>query len=254
MCSLAPYPFAPQSTFPPLPTSWPTHRSVLLGARGPRHDPPATFACPAGLWRRWSVGSVGAGRFAPGVRAAAGLFRDSCVKLEAQVAVSAPGTYDSSCSRTGPIGVAAARRNLVGVRIPCFTTCAGLGEQVVAAFCVAAAGRRPSGCGGSGWRSVSTGVGGSLLSRRACLGGLAPSSGLLGGLEAVLVACDSLPLHPSAWIRALSLGVPVIARCLRRRRGGMCMCMVGGCGWGRGDDGGSDGGDARPYRSCRQPR
>ena len=130
------------STSPPLPTSWPTHRSVLLGARGPRHDPPATFACPAGLWRRWSVGSVGAGRFAPGVRAAAGLFRHSGVKLEAQVAVSAPGTHDSSCSRTGPIGVAAARRNLVGVRIPCFTTCAGLGEQAVAAFCVAAAGRR----------------------------------------------------------------------------------------------------------------
>ena len=201
------------ATFPPLPTSWPSHRFSPSRRPRPRHDPPATFACPAGLWRRWSVGSDGAGRFAPGVRAAAGLFRHSGVKLEAQVAVSAPGTHDSSCSRTGPIGVAAARRNIVGVRIPCFTTCAGLGEQVVAAFCVAAAGRRPSGCGGSGWRSVSTGVGGSLLSRRACLGGSAPSSGLLGGLEAVLVACDSLPLHPGAWIRALSLGVLDTARC-----------------------------------------
>ena len=105
---------------------------------------------------------------------------------------------------------------------------------------------KTAGCGGSGGRGVSIGVGGSLLCRRACSGGSAPSSGLLGGLEAVLVACDSLPLHPSAWIRALTLGVPAIARYLRRRRGGMCMCMVGVCGWGRGDDGGGDGGDTQP--------
>ena len=51
----------------------------------------------------------------PRCRAAAGLFRHSGVKLEAQVAVSAPGTRDSSYSRTGPNGVTAARRNVVGV-------------------------------------------------------------------------------------------------------------------------------------------
>ena len=124
--------------------------------------------------------------------------------------------------------------------------CAGLGEQAVAAFLRRSSWKKTVGCGGSGGRGVSIGVGGSLLRRRACLGGSAPSSGLLGGFEAVLVACGSLPLHPSAWIRALTLGVPAIARYLRRRRGGMCMCMVGVCGWGRGDDGGGDGGDTQP--------
>ena len=34
---------------------------------------------------------------------AAGLFRYSGVKLEAQVGESPPGTLDRSCSRTGPI-------------------------------------------------------------------------------------------------------------------------------------------------------
>ena len=43
------------------------------------------------------------------------------------------------------------------------------------------------------------------------------------------------------------LRVQVTRRCWRRRRGGrvMCMCMVGECGWGWDDDGGSGGGEAR---------
>ena len=167
------------STFPPLPTSWPTHRSVLLGARGPRHDPPATFACPAGLWRRWSIGSVGAGRFAPGVRAAAGLFRHSGVKLEAQVGVSPPGTSDGSYARTGPIGIAEARRERHGVASrdsrPCWARRKGCQRLLRRRSC-----KKTGSCGGSGGRSALLGVGGSLPRWLACSGVLALAPGLLG--------------------------------------------------------------------------
>ena len=102
--------------------------------------------------------------------------------------------------------------NLMGAD-PVLHTRAGLGENDVAAFCVVAA-VKTGGCGGSGGRSVSTGgAGGSCPCRRARLGGSALASELLGGFEAVLVACDSWSLHPSAWIRALTSRVPVTRRC-----------------------------------------
>ena len=242
------------ATFPPLSTSWPSLRSSPSRRPRPLHDPPATFACPAGPRRCWSVGIDWAGRFAPGARIG-GWF----VPLQWRHTVS-PGGGEPPWHHSivlvrgqGPSGLRRLDVTSLGsnpvlhdLRWARRTRCRRLLRRHSL--------EKTAGCGGSGGRGVSIGVGGSLLCRRACSGRSAPPSGLLGGLEAVLVACDSLPLHPSAWIRALSLGVPVIARCLRRRRGGMCMCMVGGCGWGRGDDGGSDGGDARPYRSCRQPR
>ena len=87
---------------------------------------------------------------------------------------------------------------------PMFHARAGLGDKVVAALCAVAAVPKTGGCGGSGGRSASIGVGGSLPCRLACSGVPALASGLLRGLEAELAACDSQSLHPSAWTHALS--------------------------------------------------
>ena len=73
--------------------------------------------------------------FPPVLVQAAGLFRHSGDKLEAQVAESAPGTIDSSCSRTGPVEFTDARRDLDGGG----SARAGRGDQAVAVKCVAAA-------------------------------------------------------------------------------------------------------------------
>ena len=67
---------------------------------------------------------------------------------------------------------------------PMFHARAGLGDRVVAAFCAVAAVQKTGGCGGSGGRSASIGVGGSLPCRPACSGVSALASGLLRGLEA----------------------------------------------------------------------
>ena len=63
---------------------------------------------------------------------------------------------------------------------PVFHARAGLGDRAVAVLCAVAAERRPAAAGGSGGRSASIGVGGSLLCRRACSGLAALASGLLG--------------------------------------------------------------------------
>jgi len=122
---------------------------------------------------------------------AAGLFRYSCVKLEAQVGVSPPGTLDSSESRTGPIKFTAARRGLYGVGSRAPRPVLGQENVLSPPFASPQLKDTTVGYGGSGGRSVSTGVGGSLPCRRTRLGGSASSSGLLGGLDAVLEACDS---------------------------------------------------------------
>ena len=57
---------------------------------------------------------------------------------------------------------------------------AGLGDKAVAALCAVAAGNKTGGCGGSGGRSASLGVGGSLPRWLACSGVSALAPGLLG--------------------------------------------------------------------------
>ena len=113
------------------------------------------------------------------------LFRHCGVKQESPGnAEKAPGTKtDGSWSRTGPNECAEARRVLVGgashVSCPCWAR-----RQAVAALCAVAAVHKTGGCGGSGGRSASIGVGGSLPCRPACSGVSALASGLLRGLEA----------------------------------------------------------------------
>ena len=139
--------------------------------------PRGSVAAPGRLERR---GRSNCPRCSSGRR----LFRNSGDTLEAQVAVSAPGTYpDGSWSRTGPNKCAEARRVLFGgeshVSCPCWAR-----RHAVAASCAVAAVDKTGGCGGSGGRSASIGVGGSLPGRPACSGVSALASGLLRGLEA----------------------------------------------------------------------
>ena len=79
--------------------------SLLSLSRCPRpqHDLPATFACPVGLWRRRGAWSDGVGRFAPGVRAAAGLFRARQLRQAGSPGGGEPPWHPrSSWSRQGP--------------------------------------------------------------------------------------------------------------------------------------------------------
>ena len=169
-----------EATFPPLSTSWPSLRSSPSRRPRPLHDPPATFACPAGPWRCWSVGSDGADRFAPGVR-----IGGWSVPLQWRHTVS-PGGGEPPWHHSkvlireqGPSGSRRLDANCMGLR-PVIHARAGLGDRAIVALCAVAAVIKTGGCGGSGGRSAPLGVGGSLPRWPTCSGVSALASGLLG--------------------------------------------------------------------------
>ena len=167
------------TTFPPLSTSWPRLRSSPSRRPRPLHDPPATFACPAGPRRCRSVGIDWVDRFAPGVRAGGWsvppLWRQTGKSRQSE---KAPGTvrrflFESRAHLARGGSTRAAWGCVPYAR-------AGLGDIAVVAFCAVAAVFKTGGCGGSGGRSAPLGVGGSLPRWPTCSGVSALASGLLG--------------------------------------------------------------------------
>ena len=150
----------------------PTAPTAPTRSTGHARVPRGSVAAPVRLERR---GRSNCPRCSSGRR----LFRCSGDTLEAQVGVSPPGTSDGSYARTGPIGIAEARRERHGVASrdsrPCWARRKGCHRLLRRRSC-----KKTGSCGGSGGRSALLGVGGSLPRRLACSGGLALALGLLG--------------------------------------------------------------------------
>ena len=150
----------------------PTAPTAPTRSTGHARVPRGSVAAPVRLERR---GRSNCPRCSSGRR----LFRYSGDTLEAQVGECPPGTFDGSYSRTGPIGIAEARRECYGVASrdprPCWARRKGCRRLFRRRSC-----KKTGSCGGSGRRSALLGVGGSLPRRLACSGVLALAPGLLG--------------------------------------------------------------------------
>jgi len=95
----------------------------------PRHDLPATSACPVGLWRRRSAWSDGASRFAPGARAGCWTVPPQRRQAGSPGGGERPWHLSIVLVETGPILFAVLDADR-WERVPCFTPVLGRGDDV----------------------------------------------------------------------------------------------------------------------------